>query len=472
MVVGELIQEKELIIIGGGPGGYTAAIRAAQLGQTVTLIEKDQMGGVCLNKGCIPSKVYTHAAEELDSFTHLNDLGIETQKPGIQLQTLQEYKNKITDQLKKGVEALCKANKIEVIKGEATFLSKDRIGVEAGHDFQTFRFKKAILAAGGKPVAPKGMTISDRTFLSYDIFSLAEVPTHLIIQGADLIDLELATTFQSFGSKVTVVLEDGEDFPFDPAITKELKRLFKKKKIKLEIDCTDVQTTSSDSGVTVTFKNTKGEETTIEGSHFYTTGTIAVDAAALGIDRLKMEMTEDGFVKTDNELKTSIANIFAIGDLTAGPTRAVKAIKQAKVVAELIAGIASEADFTLSPTIAHTLPPIASVGLTETEAQEQNYSFKTSQFPLASNGYASILGKKDGFVKVIAEEDSDLILGIHMIGAGAIELSSTMAISMEMVARAEDFTFPNYAHPSINESLLEAVESLTGQAIHMAPPKK
>ncbi|MDV6376967.1 FAD-dependent oxidoreductase, partial [Sporosarcina sp. GW1-11] len=325
MVVGEIIQEKELVIIGGGPGGYTAAIRAAQLGQNVTLIEKDQLGGVCLNKGCIPSKVYTHAAGELDNIPHLSDLGIETQKPSIQLLTLLDYKNRMTDQLKKGVEALCKANKIEVIEGEATFLSKDRIGVESGHDFQTFRFKTAILAAGGKPTAPPGMTVSSRTFLSYEIFSLTDVPEHLIIQVTDVIDLEMATTFHSFGSKVTILLEKDKDLPFDPSISKELKRLFKKKKITLVTDCTSIQTADSNDGVTVTFHNKNGEETTVEASHFYTTGTIGVDAAALGIDRLKMDMTKEGLVHVDGQLQTSIQNIYAIGDLTPGPARAVKA---------------------------------------------------------------------------------------------------------------------------------------------------
>lgn len=281
----------------------------------------------------------------------------------------------------------------------------------------------------------------------------------------------MATTFHAFGSQVTVLVEEGEDFPFDAAVTKELRRIFKKKKITLQADCKVIQATSSGNGVTVTFQDKNGEAI-MEGSHFYTTGNIAVDAAGLGIDRLGMEMTAEDRVKIDSEMKTNIPNIYAIGDLTPGPVLAVKAIKQGKVAAEILAGGTSEADLTLLPTIAHTLPPIAAVGLTEAAAQELGYHFTTSQFPLASNGYASILGRKDGFVKIIAEEESDLILGVHMIGAGAIELSGMMTTGLEMVARAEDFTFPNYAHPSVNESILEAVEGLIGQAIHMAPPRK
>lgn len=471
MVVGELIQEKELIVIGGGPGGYTAAIRAAQLGLKVTLIEKGELGGVCLNKGCIPSKVYTHAAREMDNFPHLQDLGMESAKPALQLQKLIDYKNRITDQLKKGVAALCKANKIEVIHGEATFLSNDRIGVESGHDFQTFRFEKAILATGGKPTAPEGISAGDRIFISYDIFSLEEIPEKLIIQGGDIIALEMATTFQAFGSQVTVLLEENEDFPFDAAVTKELRRIFKKKKIALLADCQNIRALSSNEGVTVSFLDKKGEETSLEGSHFYTTGSISIDAAGLGIDRLGMEMTPEGRVKIDANMLTSIPSVYAIGDMTPGPLLAVKAIKQGKAIASILSGQTSEVDLTLLPAIAHTLPPISTAGLTEAEAKEFGYSIKTSQFPLASNGFASILGSKDGFVKIVAEEDTGLVLGVHMIGTGAVELSGMMTIGLEMVARDEDFTFPHYAHPSINESILEAVEGLVGQAIHMAPKK-
>ncbi len=474
MVVGELVQEKELVIIGGGPGGYTAAIRAAQLGRQVTLIEKDELGGICLNHGCIPSKVYTHAAKEISKLSHLQDIGIgfEQAGPAIQLNTLIAYKNRVTNQLKNGVAALCKANKIEVVKGVATFLSDDRIGVEAGHDFQTFQFKQAIIAAGGTPVAPKGVTPDDeRIILSHKIFSLQDVPKHLVVLGGDVIALELAMTFRAFGAEVSILLEKGTDFPFDATITKELKRLCKKKKIVLQTDCEFKVVEATEDAVHVHFTNKLGEDSTILGSHFYTTGDISVNATELGIDRLGIERTAAGRVKINEQLQTNISPIYAIGDLTPGPTLAVKAIKQGKVAAEIITGGKSEVDLSLLPTVVHTIPPISTAGLTEAEAKELGYTVNVSQFPLGSNGYASIVGQKEGFVKIVADEATDLILGVHIIGEGAVELSGMTTIALELVARDEDFTFPHYAHPSVNESILEAVEGLVGRAIHMAPKK-
>ncbi|GEL77009.1 dihydrolipoyl dehydrogenase [Tenuibacillus multivorans] len=471
MVVGEITEERDLIIIGGGPGGYTAAIRAAQLGLEVTLVEQADLGGICLNQGCIPSKVWTHAAKKKSEIPQMQKMGLDVSTGEIDLDTLIDYKSQITEQLRKGVEALCQANKIEVIQGKATFTGGDRIGVEYGHQFDTYLFDKAIIATGSTAVFPEHFPKQgERIFLSHDIFNFKEIPEHLIVYGRDLIAFEMATTYQSFGSKVTLIQDD--DINLDQAIEKELKRSLKKKKIRLIKKDSLKSIEETDEGVIVSLTDDKGKEQTIEGSHLYTSGDRQPNLEPLGIDRFGIGQTSDGHIIVNNTMQSSIPSIYAIGDVTEGPSLAIKAIKQGKVAAEAIAGKNPEVDLTFLPTIMHTTPPIASVGLTEQEAEEHDLDIHVGQFNLNANGYAKLTGQTDGMIKVISDANTEIILGIHMIGEGAIELSSTFVQLLEMAAKVEDVTFPLYAHPSTNEGLLEAVDALTGQSIHLPPTKQ
>ncbi|KMY55520.1 dihydrolipoamide dehydrogenase [Bacillus sp. FJAT-27231] len=471
MVVGEISQERDLVIIGGGPGGYSAAIRAAQLGLPVTLIEQEDLGGVCLNKGCIPSKVFTYAAKKQSEMSHMEELGLSTGESAFNVEKLLSYKSKVTEQLRKGVEALCKANKVEVIKGKAGFIAEDRVGVENGHQFDIFVFKQAIIATGSSPILPQGISKNgERILLSHEIFDLQELPEHLIVYGNDYISLEVATSFHALGAKVTILLENAADFPFDESVAKELNRLLKKKKIKAIKEAAIQSAEETESGVRVAFTaGGKAEELT--GSHVFIAGSRKPNVQDLGLNRLGVEQTDEGFVKINGNMQSSIPSIYAIGDVTEGPLLAVKAIKQGKAAVEAIAGGKPEVDLTFLPTISHSIPPIASVGLTEQQARELSIDIRVSQFALGGNGYAMITGKKDGFVKVISDASNEIMLGIHMIGEGAVELSSTFVQLLEMAAKEEDVKFPAYAHPSFNEGLLEAVEGLIGQAIHMVSKK-
>jgi dihydrolipoamide dehydrogenase len=470
MVVGELAHERDLIIIGGGPGGYHAAIRASQLGKHVTLIERDQLGGICLNKGCIPSKVMTHAAERLLAAKQDEMLGIETTGLIFEIGKLLNYKNQVVKQLRDGVEALCKANKVEIIKGSAFFLSEDKIGVENEDSYEVYRFKEAIIATGGTPVKLDGVPKSANILDIWSIADLNEVPRHLVVLGEDYIALEMAMVFQAFGSEVTFILT-GDDFAFDSSINRELNRVLKKSGISVVKGFTYDETVLTEEGLAIFLSGKKGART-VEGSHlFYSLGT-SPQLDNLGIDRLGMKLSEKGFIVTDHTGKTSIENIFAIGDVTEGPQLAVKAIKQGKTAAETVCGRLSENDLTFVPHVARTQPPIACAGLTELQAAEQGYEIGVGEFSMSANGFASILGKKEGLVKVVFDKQSDLLLGIHMIGAGAIELISNGIQALEMAARDEDFRFPNYPHPSVNEALLEAVEAFKGEAIHSVPKKQ
>jgi dihydrolipoamide dehydrogenase len=471
MVVGELAHERDVIIIGGGPGGYHAAIRAAQLGLSVTLIEKNELGGICLNQGCIPSKVFAHAAKQIGEKQHFEQLGIEFKTTSLNIEKLQNYKQNIIKQLRQGVETLCKANKIELIKGKASFLSEDRLGVETHFAFDVYRFQHVIIATGASLVSPSFVTIDhDRILNAFSIYQLNTVPEHLMVYGNDYISLEVAMSYHAFGSKVTLILED--DFPFDPSINRELQRLLKKRKIKIYQKSTIHKVEHALKTVQVVLITSEGSTTTIEGSHLFVSSRTKSNIEELGIDKLGIKLTETGFIDVNHKGQTSLENIFAIGDVTEGPSLAVKAIKQGKVAAETIAGLDSEVDLTFMPTIVHSIPPIASVGLTEKEAKEQYECIHVGQFPLRANGFASIIGQKVGFIKVLTDAKTDLVVGIHMMGSGAIELISSGIIGLENVVRDEDMKFPLYPHPSINEGLLEAVEALKGEAIHLPPNKQ
>lgn len=473
MVVGEIVNERELIIIGGGPGGYNAAIRAAQLGLEVTLIEKGELGGVCLNEGCIPSKVFTHAAGKLAETKHMNDLGISFSEPVLDIEKLQQWKSKVISGLTNGVEGLLKKNEVEVIQGNASFISEDRIGVESGDAFELYRFEKAIIAVGSSLQAPEGVTVNHKQIVdAASVYRLQTIPEHLVVYGSDYISLEVAMSYHAFGSKVSLILDGGKsEFSFDTSINRELSRQLKKAKIKLykisELKSVD----AVENGVKVRINTKKGEED-IEASTFFSASRNTPNTRELGLDRAGVEVSEGGLIQVNNEGQTNKSSIYAVGDVTDGVMLAVKAVKQGKVAAESCAGKSTEFDLNYMPTVVHTIPPIAFVGLTEEEAKEQGYDTNVGQFPFGGNGYAGIIDQKDGFVKVISDKETDLLLGFHAVGAGAVELVSQGTQALEMVARDEDVTFPFYPHPSLNEGWLEAVEALKDQAIHTAPIKR
>jgi dihydrolipoamide dehydrogenase len=470
MVVGEIAEERDLIVIGGGPGGYHAAIRASQLGFSVTLVEKEELGGVCLNKGCIPSKLMTHFAKRYKTIEQDRNMGLEITELSVNLSKLQEYKNKLTSGLKKGVESLCKTSKVEIIKGTAMFLSEDRIGIENGHQYSVYRFKTAIIATGSETLPSSHFLSNDPKCLdAASIFELEKIPEELMVEGSSYIELEVAMSFQALGSKVTLILN--RELDFDPAINKELMRVLKKNKVKVLKNYTLMELKSEGPSLKAQFSSVGGESISIEGSHYFSLGKQVPNIEGLGIDRLKLAQNEEGFLTVNEQCQTSLPHFYAIGDVTGGKMLATKAIKQGKVAAEAIAGLSSEYNEFFLPTIVHTIPAIASVGLTEEEAKDR-YEITTSVYPLGGNGYAQLTGEKEGIIKVVMDRKSDVLLGIHMMGSSAVELISSSIIGLEMGGRDEDFTFPFYPHPSINESLLEAVEALKGKAVHLPPSKQ
>ncbi|QFT89203.1 Dihydrolipoyl dehydrogenase [Bacillus sp. THAF10] len=471
MVVGELSQERDVVIIGGGPGGYHAAIRAAQLGLQVTLIEKKQLGGLCLHEGCIPSKLHTAAAQNFERLHGFKNLGMKIDQVVFALDVLQEHKHKTINTLKKGIEALCKANKIEIIEGEASFLAQGKIGVENGHQYDTFTYQYAIIASGcpRKPILEtKTKTLTPKT-----MWNLDELPDELILYGNDDYVLEIATAFNSFGSSVTILLPPNSDeFSFDSSLTKELNRQLKKQKIKV-IKLSEPPTIEEiGDKYEINCKDKANSTLQLTSSHVYVAEERAPKEVTLGLDRAGVNLDDRSFVEINEGCQTNVPNIYAIGDITSGPALAVKAIKQGKVAAENISGMNTVYDLTFLPRVLQTIPPIATVGLTEHAAIDAGYKVKIGESPLQSNGYATIIGEKAGVIKTISDQETDVLLGMHIIGSHAVEQISSGVLALEMVAREEDMLFPLYPHPSLNECLLESVEDTTDKAIHKPPQVK
>lgn len=467
MVVGELAQDRQLVIIGGGPGGYHTAIRAAQLGMEVTLVEQSALGGICLNQGCIPSKVQTQAAEIWNKTQKASAFGVPVQKEGFDWDQLQQHREKVVQQLRQGVEQLCKSHKIEVVTGEATFLSDDRIGVSNGHQFDVFRFKYAVIATGHKPapIYPE----HKRLLSPHTLYQQIQALETLTIVGSDLYALEAAFSYQHLGTKVTLLLE--QELPLEPSIEKELLRSAKKTGISIKKNVELVGVDPDENEVTIHYK--KGEQTdSINSSHAYVPFKWQGNAEQLGLERIGVKVNQSGYVDVSTELQTSCPHIYAIGDVTGQHQLATVAIQQGKVVAEHMAGKTTEWDPHFIPTVYRTQPPVASIGWTSTQAEKAGRSISVSTAPFRSNGYATLSGVLEGLCTVIKDSSTDELLGMHIIGEGAAELILSGTVGLEMGARDEDFVFPMYPHPSFAEVVMEAVEGLEGLAIHQPPSKR
>ncbi|RSL33138.1 NAD(P)/FAD-dependent oxidoreductase [Salibacterium salarium] len=468
MVVGDFAHEREVVVIGGGPGGYHAAIRAAQLGKEVTIIENQKLGGVCLNESCVPSKLFANAAGKLDEARDMESFGIKGyEKVSFDINGLQERKNKVVHSLTQGVEALLKKNNIEKVQGTAFFISDTELGVENQDAFEKYKFEQVIIATGASFSAPENIPDNDdRILFGSSLYAMDETPEHLALYGSDYITLEAAAIFASFGSEITIILDQEKDsFSFDKTINKELLRLLKKRKIKVYKKTKMTDVTALKDGVHVTLISSNGE-LTIEASHLFVSSDKSANTSGLRLESCGVEVSANGFIPITNTTQTNKSHVYAVGDTTTSGSLAVEAIKQGKVAGEQAAGENSEWDPGLCPVVAHTVKPIAVVGLTEEEALQEGYNIRVSQFPLASNGYAALSNEKEGIVKVVSEKDTDVILGYHAIGCGSIEMISSAVQVLEMGGRIEDVIYPYYPHPSINEAWLEAAEGLLGKAVH------
>ncbi|OAB41233.1 dihydrolipoyl dehydrogenase [Paenibacillus antarcticus] len=473
MVVGDASLDIDTLVIGAGPGGYVAAIRAAQLGQKVLIVDKSEVGGVCLNRGCIPSKALIAAAHHYESAQHGAAFGVSADNVKVDFGKTQEFKNSVVKKLTGGVAGLLKGNKVEVFNGECMFINENEARVFNDHESPRYRFKNCIIATGSRPIELKPFPFGGRIMSSTEALDLPEIPKSLIVIGGGYIGAELGQMFSKFGTKVTIVegLESVLN-GFDPDMTKLVVKNMTKTGIEIITNAKAESATQTDKDVTVKY-SVGGESKEVTAEYLLVTvGRRPNTDGELGLDLVGIEMDERGLVKVDHQGRTNFPHIFAIGDIVAGPALAHKASYEAKVAAEAISGHASVIDYKCIPAVAFTDPECASVGYTEKEAKDKGYEVVVAKFPFAGNGRALSLNSPDGFVKLISEKGTDLVLGCHIAGLEASNLIAELGLAIEMGATLEDIALTIHAHPTLGEIVMEGAELALGNPIHMMAPRK
>ncbi|HCN60905.1 MULTISPECIES: dihydrolipoyl dehydrogenase [Mammaliicoccus] len=466
MVVGDFPIETDTIVIGAGPGGYVAAIRAAQLGQKVTIVEKGELGGVCLNVGCIPSKALLSASHRFHNAQHSEDMGVVAEKVALNFEKVQEFKNGVVKKLTGGVAGLMKGNKIEVAKGEAYFVDENNLKVMTDKASQTYTFKHAIIATGSRPIEIPNFKFGKRVIDSTGALALQEVPKKLVVVGGGYIGSELGTAYANFGSEVTI-LEGAKDIlgGFEKQMTQIVKKGLKAKGVEIVTEAMAKSAEETDNGVKVTYE-AGGETKEIEADYVLVTVGRRPNTDELGLEELGLKLSERGLVEVDEQSRSSIENIYAIGDIVAGPPLAHKASYEAKVAAEAISGEKSAVDYLAIPAVCFTEPELATVGHTEASAKEEGLEVKAAKFPFAANGRALALNETAGFVKLVTLKENGLLVGAQVAGTGASDIIAELGLAIESGMTAEDVSLTIHAHPTLGEISMEAAEVALGTPIH------
>ncbi len=462
----------DVAVIGSGPGGYVAAIRCAQLGLKTAIIEKyPTMGGTCLNVGCIPSKALLDSSEHFENAKHnFADHGIIIDEPKADLARMVARKNEVVDQTTKGIQFLMDKNKITVFEGVGSFESATQVKItKADGASETIDAKYTIIATGSKPSNLPFINLDkERIITSTEALNLTEIPKHLIVIGGGVIGLELGSVYKRLGAEVTVVEFMDKIIPtMDGALSKELNKVLRKQGMRFNLS-TGVQSVERNGDtVTVTAKDKKGEEVVFKGDYVLVSVGRKPYTEGLGLEKAGVELNERGMVKTNEHLQTNVSNIYAIGDVVAGAMLAHKASEEGTMVAEIIAGEKPHINYNLIPGVVYTWPEVASVGKTEEQLKADGVAIKTGSFPMRALGRSRASGDVDGFVKIITDEKTDEILGVHMIGARAADLIAEAVVAMEYRASAEDIARMSHAHPTYAEAVKEAALDATGKrALH------
>ncbi|QIG88304.1 dihydrolipoyl dehydrogenase [Chryseobacterium sp. POL2] len=463
----------DVTVIGSGPGGYVAAIRAAQLGFKTAIIEKyPTMGGTCLNVGCIPSKALLDSSEHFAKAKHeFADYGIIINEPKVDLAKMIERKNGVVDMTTKGISFLMDKNKITVFEGVGSFESATKIKITKNDgSAESIESKYTIIATGSKPSSLPFINIDkERIITSTEALNLKEVPKHLIVIGGGVIGLELGSVYLRLGSKVTVVEYMDKIIPgMDGALSKELQKVLKKQGMKFELSTAVSGVERNGDAVKVSAKNKKGEDVAFEGDYVLVSVGRKPYTDRLGLENAGVNLDERGRVQVNDHLQTNVSNIYAIGDVIKGAMLAHKAEEEGVFVAETLAGQKPHINYNLIPGVVYTWPEVAGVGQTEEQLKEAGVDYKVGSFPMRALGRSRASGDTDGFVKIIADAKTDEILGFHMIGARAADLVAEGVTAMEFRASAEDLTRMSHAHPTYAEAVKEAALDATGKrAIHM-----
>ena len=465
----------DLVVIGAVPGGYAAAFRAADLGKDVLLVEKDEtLGGVCLNRGCIPSKALLHISKAISETKDLSMAGVSFDKVKIDIQKVKKYKDRIVSQLNKGISSLANARKVNVLKGQAKFKSNTELTIRVGKEAKKVTFEKCIIASGSTAATIPGLPKNnDKVLTSRTALELKHIPKRLLVIGGGVIGLELGQVYSSLGSEVSVVeylpgLIPGADPDMVKPLQKKLESQFKT--IKVSTKVTKVES-NSDGGFTVSLEGQEKTETKKFDSVLISVGR-KPNTDLLNLSATDIDINEKGFIVVDVYQRTKVKNIFAIGDITGNPMLAHKATHEGKVAAEVSCGVSSAMDARVIPSVVYTNPEVAWVGLTEKEAKEKGVKYEKGEFPWAASGKAIILNAEQGKTKVLFDPESKKILGAAIVGPSAGDLISEACLAIEMGADAEDIGLTVHPHPTLGETFAAAAEVYTKTITDLYIPSK
>lgn len=474
-------KEFDVVVIGAGPGGYIAAIRAAQLGKTVAVIEQWKnpagelkLGGTCLNVGCIPSKALLASSEEFENAQHhLADHGISVQDVKIDVPKMLERKSAIVEKMTKGIEFLFRKNKITWLKGHGRFTGKTAAGVQievSGENAaQTVTARNVIIASGSKARHLPNVPVDNKIIADNEgALSFDAVPKKLAVIGAGVIGLELGSVWRRLGAQVTI-LEALPEFLgiADQSVAKEAAKIFKRQGLEIHVGVQigDVQTNKK--GVSIAYTDKDGRAQKLDADRLIVSIGRAPNTDGLGLEAIGLKTNERGFIDVDDHCRTALPNVYAIGDVVRGPMLAHKAEDEGVLVAEIIDGQKPHIDYNCIPAVIYTEPEIAWVGQSEQTLKAAGRDVKAGQFPFMANGRALGVGRPDGFVKVIADAKTDEILGVHVIGAGASDLIAEAVVAMEFRAASEDIGRICHAHPSLSEVMREAALAVDKRALNL-----
>ncbi|MCB1797658.1 MAG: dihydrolipoyl dehydrogenase [Gammaproteobacteria bacterium] len=464
----------QVVVLGAGPGGYTAAFRAADLGKQVVLIERyASLGGVCLNVGCIPSKALLHTAEVINEVAELEHMGVRYTQPRIDLDKMRAGKDKVVGKLTGGLGALAKQRKVQVVTGVAKFSDPRHMEVQTADGLTRVEFEQCIIACGSSAVKIPGFPNDDpRLISSTGALALQDVPKKMLIVGGGIIGLEMATVYATLGSEIDIVeLQDG----LIPGCDRDLVRPLQKRlegnvgSIMLKTKVSDIK--AQKNGLKVSFEGDKAPDSKIYDKVLVAVGRTPngkqINAEAAGV-----QVDERGFIPTDAKMRTNVPHIYAIGDVVGNPMLAHKATHEGKVAAEVIAGLPSLFDPMTIPSVAYTDPEVAWMGLTETEAKARGVEIEKGVFPWAASGRALGIGREEGMTKLIFDAKSKRLLGAGIVGRNAGELIGETVLGLEMGADAEDIGLTVHPHPTLNETICFAAEMAEGSITDLMPPKK
>ncbi len=464
----------EVLVMGAGPGGYTAAFRAADLGKKVVLIERySSLGGVCLNVGCIPSKALLHQAQVIHEAAEMSAHGVTFEPPTLDIDGIRGNKEKIIQRLTGGLAGLAKQRNVTVVTGYANFASSHSVVVERDGASQTISFDNAIIAAGSQPVKIPGFPYDDERLMdSTGALALADVPETMLVIGGGIIGLEMATVYHALGSKISVIeLMDQLVAGCDKDLVKPLhKRLSKQlENIYLKAKVTAIE--STDAGLKVTFEGEGVPESAVYDRVLLSVGRRA-NGGLISADKAGVKVDERGFISVDKQMRSNVPHIFAIGDVVGNPMLAHKAVHEAKVAAEVIAGEKAAFDPMTIPSVAYTDPEISWMGLTETTAKADGIKYEKSVFPWAASGRALSIGRDEGMTKILWDPQTKRILGAGIVGTNAGELIAEAVLALEMGADVEDMSLTIHPHPTLSETLCFAAEMQAGSITDLYIKKK